>query len=150
MSQARIDRIKEFLTAEGFIEGESFEVSASGRGSDSVTISVDVEIDGFELPEELRPFEQDADEVDRMIWKGNTEKKTWEGGNFELALRAYAGSIQEQDPEYMALQDRVLNGAREDLPTMEEWETQRAAIWKRICSDPKIAAWEHELNTRFH
>lgn len=148
MSQAQIDRIKEFLTAEGFIEGESFDVSASGRGSDAVTISVDVEIDIFELPEELRPFEHG--DVERMIWKGNTEKKTWEGANFELALSSYAGSIQEKDPEHIALLDRVLNGKREDLPTMEEWNAQRAAIWARICSDPKIAAWEHELNTRFH
>lgn len=148
MSQAQIDRIKEFLTAEGFIEGESFDVSASGRGSNAVTISVDVEIDIFELPEELKPFEYD--DVERMVWKGNTEKKTWEGANFELAFRGYAGAIQEKDPEYMALQERVLNGAREDLPTMEEWNAQMAAIWKRICSDPKIAAWEHELNTRFH
>lgn len=148
MSQAQIDRIKEFLAAEGFIEGESFDVSASGRGSNAVTISVRVEIDIFELPDELKPFEYE--DVERMIWKGNTEKKTWEGANFELALRGYAGAIQEKDSEYMALQDRVLNGAREDLPTMEEWKAQRAAIWKRICSDPKIAAWEHELNTRFH
>ena len=144
MSQEKLDRIKAFLTSEGFIEGDTFRLSAGEY--DTIELTVDVPIEPFELPEELKPYEQDPDQVERAVWKGNTEKKTWTGANFEMALRAYAGEIMERDPEAIALSARV--DARDDSLTYEEWETQRKAIWARICSEPKIAAWETELNAR--
>lgn len=67
MSHAQIERLKNFLESEGYIEGEDFRVEASGRSSDSLSISVDIPFEEFELPEELKDFELDPDEVERHL-----------------------------------------------------------------------------------
>lgn len=149
MSQAQINKLKAFLLEEGYVENKDFRVEAASRGGEAVTISVDIPIDVFELPDELKPFEQDPEDVGRAIWKGNTEKKTWEGANYELALRAYGGQIMEADPEHMAMSARIFSDS-DDMPTMEEYKELRARIWKRIWDEPKHAAWETDLNERFH
>lgn len=147
MSQAQIDRLKTFLLEEGYVENENFRVEPADRGGDAVTISVDIPIDVFELPEELKPFEQDHEDVDRAIWKGNTEKKTWEGANYELALRAYGGSILEKNPEFKAINARIRSDIPGDMPTLEEYEALKSRLWGEIWAEPKHAAWEHDLDT---
>lgn len=149
MSQQQINDLKSFLEAQGFIEGEHFNTHIE-QGEHSMSISVEIELDPPKaMPEELTPFEMDGDELSRYLWKGNYsgDFKTWAGINYEMALSRYATSLMEKDPEWIELDRRVWS--TDEMPTIEEWETQKAAIWKRICSDPQIVTWEQDLKDNY-
>lgn len=138
----KLAALKAFLLEEGLIESEE-DFEAYGNGGNSVEITVSIPLDEVELPEELKHFKLPSYEVERAVWKNNAEKRTWNGANFELALRGYASDLMSKDPENVALAERV-----EDIDSvvkLEEYKAARDAIWNRICNDPKIVAWEKEL-----
>ncbi len=142
MSQSQIDKLKQFLVSEGYVQDENF--SLSGDGGNSLVFSVTIELDELELPEDLQPFAWSPDQVERAMWKGNAEKQTWNGANFELALRDYAGDLMANDPETLTLEATL--ETVDTMPKLEEYQAARQVIWERICSDPKIVAWEHFLD----
>jgi len=147
MSESQIDSLKFHFESMGLTEGEDYFVSpVSGR--DELQFTVKLAQAPRELPEELKPFEMDGDELDRFIWKGNSSKKSWSGARFEVALIRYASAIMEKDPEHialMALPYQVNMGGM----SYEDWEGSRAKIWQRICSEPQIAAWNRDLEENY-
>lgn len=129
-------RLTELLTENGF----EFEVEVEDY---DLAVYVKVDPPAVELPEELKPFAWSPDQVDRAIWKGNTDKKTFNGANFELALREYAGSIMSSDPETIELEKTLDSIA--DLPSLDDYQETRRRIWERVCERPEIVRWEAEM-----
>lgn len=148
MSKAKIDELLSLLNAAGFTEGEDYELA--GDGSNSVVVSVSIDLGTEELPEVLRPFGIAIHEVERSMWKGNCTKQTWNGANFELALREYASSLMHKDPEAIALES-TLNSIVDsrDLEAFKAYQLKRKAIWERIVSAPEIVALEKDLEENY-
>jgi len=150
MSQQQINDLKSFLEAQGFIEGKHFETHIE-QDTNAMDISVKIQLDVPKpMPEELLPFQMDGDELERYLWKGNYDGdfRTSAGIEYEIALSRYAGAIMDKDPEWLELSRRILAGG-DELPTLDEYQLKRGAIWKRICLDPQIAAWEQDLNENY-
>lgn len=125
------------------LKDEGLEYTLEGNGF-SVTLTVEVpHQDIYVLPLELQPFEPDNYQLERMMWKGNTAKKTCHGAAFEVALQGYASRIMTTDPETIALENTLSD--RKTISDLDEYQKERDEIWVRVCSDPKIVAWEKEL-----
>jgi hypothetical protein len=109
-------------------------------------VSVTVDPPAVNLPAELGPFAWSDYEVDRAIWKGNTNKKTFDAARFEIALREYASDQMRKDPETFAL-DHSWDWERTDVTReeLDEYERRRQEIWERVCERPEIVQWEAEL-----
>ena len=134
----KLDELKRLLEDAGF----TYEVSGY---ESNYTVSVEVPVEDVELPEELRPYAWTMDQVDRAIWKGNTEKRTFAGAEFELALREYAQHLMFTDPEAIELEKTLKDVF--DIPSLDAYQAKRKAIWKRICARPEIVEWEATLDT---
>lgn len=117
-----------------------FEYTVTGE-YENVTVSIEVPAPEFELPEELKPFAWD--DVDRAIWKGNASKRTYAGADFELALRDYASHLLYTDPEMVALKETLSRVTTKE--ELDEYDKKRQAIWERVNKNPKLTAWEKEL-----
>lgn len=152
MSREKLERLREFLIAEGITEENYFDSEEGfyleGDGGNSVTITVKIPL-GWEeredFPEELKPYRMHSYELERMIDKGNTEKKTWEGADFEMALRTYVSELMDANPELAEIH-RLTQLDDATLPTFAEYEAIRKRIFDEICAQPQIAAWDKKLN----
>jgi hypothetical protein len=143
MSNEKIDRLKAFLVAEGLVENGFY---VEGDGGNSVRITVTIPLDyEEELPEELKPFAWDSYELERAMDKGNTEKKTWNGANFEMALRSYVGELMDQHPEIAAIHE-LLQDKDAVFPKLEEYQALRKRVFDELCAQPQIAEWDKKLN----
>jgi hypothetical protein len=151
LSREKLERLKSFLLSEGLVEGSYGETEGSfyleGDGGNSVRITVKIPLGWQEkddFPEELKPYRMGSYELERMMDKGNTEKKTWEGADFEMALRQYVAELMDKEPELAEINRRVSVG--EDIPTLEEYQALRKRIFEEICARPQIAEWDKKLN----
>lgn len=152
MSREKLERLREFLIAEGFTNDNYFDTEEGffmeGDGGNSVRVTVKIPL-GWEekddFPEELKPYRMHAYELERMMDKGNTEKKTWEGADFEMALRSYVSELMDQHPELAEINRRV-QADEDNLPSFDEYKAIRKRIFEEICAQPKIAAWDKKLN----
>lgn len=152
MSREKLERLREFLIAEGFTNDNYFDSEEGffmeGDGGNSVRVTVKIPL-GWEekddFPEELKPYRMHPYELERMMDKGNTEKKTWEGADFEMALRSYVGELMDQHPQLAEI-NRLAQEDPAKLPTLEEYEVLRKGIFDEICRRPQIATWDKKLN----
>lgn len=150
MSREKLERLKAFLISEGITEG-SYDREAggfflTGAEGNSVLFTVKLPLgrsDESDFPEELKPYRMDSHELERMMNKGNTEKQTWEGADFEIALRQYVGKIMDQEPELVEIHRKALAG--EPMPTLEEYKALHKRIFLEICARPQIAEWDKKL-----
>jgi hypothetical protein len=152
--QLRLQELKALLIAAGYSESsnpftpDSFRVQFGENDNIELTVSLPYQDSFEELPEALSPFAWTDDEVDRAIQKRVTEKQSWDGANFELALRSYLGELMVKHPDYIALMARVVSG-EEGSPTMQEFETTKKRIQEELQKRPAIAEWVHKLETDY-
>ncbi len=148
--QPKLQELKRLLIAAGYTESsdhystDSFRVEFGENDNIEITVSLPYRDSFRELPEALRAFAWSDEEVDRAIQKHVTEKRSWDGANFELALRSFLGDRMVQHPEYKAIIARVDSEA-EDTPTMEEFAALRTRIQEELQSMPRIAEWKRQL-----
>jgi len=147
MSQSQFESIKAHLESLGLVEGEDYSVHAGRGNRASLSLELEVDPDTRELPEELEPYALSNHDLERYMDKGNSEKETWTGARFEVALSRYASEILAKTPEMMEFSARIHSG--ENMPSIEEYEAKKAELWAEICARPQIAAWERDLNENY-
>lgn len=146
---SKMENLKSALHALGFKFDEDYSIE-SGDSGDEINFIVRVPMDEFELPEELRAYAVDDHEIERAVWKGNTEKKTWNGANFELALRNYMNAVLNTDPEMIKLRGEDLLNADTTREYLETYQATVLKVWERIHTEPQVAAWLEDLEKNFY
>jgi len=114
-NSTRLSELVALLDGHGF----SYERSTSGY---TVTISIELEAEPFELPEELKPHAIPEEELERYMWKGNSSKRSYFGAELEYAIRGWLEHQLDQDPRSKPLQEQL----EELLANPAETEDQRA------------------------
>lgn len=148
--QTRLQELKDLLIAAGYTESSdhysrnSFRIQFGEADNLEITVSLPYRDSFKELPETLKPFAWADDQVDRAIQKHVAEKKSWDGANFELALRSYLGDLMVKHPDYIALMARV-DSEGGPAPTMEEFNALKKRIQEELQSQPEIAEWVRQL-----
>lgn len=148
----RILEIKNALSLLGY--DPDFDITVMvGDNGDTLALSVAIPLEEFELPEELREYAVKPDEIERAIWKGNVEKKTYAGALYESAIQGYASHRMSDDPQIIALDEAL----KENITSLEDSKFDfiaarkiREKVWARITSEPKIAAWIRDLEDNFY
>ncbi len=137
MAQEKLEKLKALLLEAGFEP----EVSV---GDGALIVSVTFEPEYEPLPAGLEDFAWAPDQVERAMWKGSSEKRTFDGANFELALIDYAHNLMALDSE-----SRELEATLELITTpeaLEEYRAKRKLIWDRVVSAPEIVKWDKQLD----
>lgn len=152
-AQEKIDALKKALEDLGIsydadFRGEANSYEVQGEGS-NLLFSVQIPAPERELPEELKPFGWSDYEVERAIYKGNTEKRTLSGARYELALDDYTDRVFAQIPEVRELED-----ALESMTSSEEfsaYHARRKKIWNQLWArNTRLQELQKDLDENYY
>ena len=143
MSQKQIDTVKAFLEAQGFIEGEHYEIGSGESGTDNLSITIELAQDPRPLPEELVPYDYTSvEELQRSIRKGS-KYRSLSGARFYCALRDYENEVFRKLPAVVELESTL-----KDIKTAEayqEYQDELKRHWTEFQKAPRIAELNREL-----
>jgi len=147
MSQQQIDTVKAFLEAQGFIEGEHYEIGSGESGTDNLSITIELAQDPRPLPEELVPYDYTSvEELQRSIRKGHSYRSL-SGARFHDALSNYESEEFRKLPAVVELEATL-----KDIKTAESYREYRAEInrhWAEFQKTPRIAELNRELEKNY-
>lgn len=143
-SAQKLAELKEFLDANGF--------SYESHGSyGTVALSLEFEAEPFELPDELKGFAPADSELERLIWKGNTEKKSYSGAELEWAISGWLHKQLSLDPrsvvleadleELLALPANTDEQRAHNRTRIEAYEQGRQEIWDELRASSPAREW---------
>ena len=126
-----IEELHQILTSLGLVAGEDFTWSGNGTTAE---VTLYASIPDEELPDVLKPFEPDWNEVERAQYKGYSGgKNTDNGTRFYLAYRDYTMAEFHAVPEVSALEETL--SSVNSLPELEAYQAKRQEIWDKMFAE---------------
>lgn len=149
-NSTRLSELVSILDGHGF----SYERSTSGN---TVTISIELEAEPFELPKELKPHAIPQEELERYMWKGNSSKRSYSGAELEYAIRGWLQHQLEEDSRSKPLREQLEELLANPAETEDQrahnregyarYQEERQKLWDELLSREPAKGWLELLDS---